>query len=233
MERSSAPVGSGIFRCRSGCRPGGRGWLNPQRVPICQSVAMKPTSSAFSAVSRAEILRPACYDRASMPIPSRAPSYESILQHFRARRGLYLIGAGASAGLAPLGAKLYRVVALDWWHGGGFPAVIPAVHAPLNRKIIESQSGCPQTEIWGREIRPGTEPFPIVEMLIRLPEYWTRIRTKHELVKVRYEDRRTRPQNDRKCGGLIFNISCFYAGAKPLSNSPKQWLWKIAAARRI
>jgi hypothetical protein len=25
MERSSAPVGSGIFRCRTGCRPGGRG----------------------------------------------------------------------------------------------------------------------------------------------------------------------------------------------------------------
>jgi hypothetical protein len=25
MERSSASVGSGIFRCRSGCRPGGRG----------------------------------------------------------------------------------------------------------------------------------------------------------------------------------------------------------------
>jgi hypothetical protein len=25
MERSSASVGSGIFRCRSGCPPGGRG----------------------------------------------------------------------------------------------------------------------------------------------------------------------------------------------------------------
>jgi hypothetical protein len=27
MERSTASVGSGIFRCRSGCRPGGRGAL--------------------------------------------------------------------------------------------------------------------------------------------------------------------------------------------------------------
>jgi hypothetical protein len=66
MERSSASVGSGIFRCRSGCRPGGRGWLNPKWVPIRQAVATKPTSSEFSAVSRAEISRSACYDRASM-----------------------------------------------------------------------------------------------------------------------------------------------------------------------
>jgi hypothetical protein len=126
-----------------------------------------------------------------MSAPSRTPSFEFILQHFRSRCGLYLLGDGASAGLAPLGGKLYRIVALDWWHGGGFTADIPAVHLPLNRKIIESQSGCPQYEIWGREIRPGTEPFPAAEMLIRLPEYWTRARIKHELVRVRYEGRMT------------------------------------------
>ncbi len=36
MERSSASVGSGIFWCRSGCHPGSRGWLNPERVPIAR-----------------------------------------------------------------------------------------------------------------------------------------------------------------------------------------------------
>ena len=44
MERSSASVGSGIFRCRSGCRPGGRGWLNPKWVPIRPAVAAKSLS---------------------------------------------------------------------------------------------------------------------------------------------------------------------------------------------
>lgn len=33
----------------------------------------------------------------------RAPHPELILRHFRSRPGLYILGAGASAGLAPLG----------------------------------------------------------------------------------------------------------------------------------
>jgi hypothetical protein len=36
MERSSASVGSGIFWCRSSCRPGGRGWLNTKWIPIAR-----------------------------------------------------------------------------------------------------------------------------------------------------------------------------------------------------
>jgi hypothetical protein len=41
MERSSASVGSGIFRCRSGCRASGRRWLNSGWVPIRSAVATK------------------------------------------------------------------------------------------------------------------------------------------------------------------------------------------------
>jgi predicted alpha/beta-hydrolase family hydrolase len=56
---------------------------------------------------------------------SRKTTFESIVQHFCARRGLYLLGAGASAGLAPLGNGLYRIVALDWWRNGWFSARYP------------------------------------------------------------------------------------------------------------
>jgi len=67
------------------------------------------------------------------------PSFESILQNFRYRRGLYLLGADSSAGLAPVGHGLYRIAALDWWrNGGGFSPDIP-VHSPLVQKIIESR----------------------------------------------------------------------------------------------
>src|SRR5690348_8313734 len=99
----------------------------------------------------------------------RVSSFESILQHFRYQRGLYMLGAGSSAGLAPIGNGLYRIAALDWWrNGGGFSPDIP-IHSPLVQKIIESQSDCSQEEIWGRPIRVGTEPFPTGEMLQRLP----------------------------------------------------------------
>jgi hypothetical protein len=44
MERSSASVGSGLFRCRSGFADMG---LNPQRVPIHQEVAAKSSLARF------------------------------------------------------------------------------------------------------------------------------------------------------------------------------------------
>jgi hypothetical protein len=44
MERYPASVGSGIFRCRPGCRPGGRGWLVPQWVPIARRSGRNPNS---------------------------------------------------------------------------------------------------------------------------------------------------------------------------------------------
>jgi hypothetical protein len=118
-------------------------------------------------------------------------SFESILQNFRYRRGLYLLGAGSSAGLAPIGHGLYRIAALDWWrNGGGFSPDIP-VHSPLVQKIIESQIDCPQEEIWGRPIRIGTEPFPAREMLQQLPNGAARLHVMHELLKKRHENEAT------------------------------------------
>lgn len=77
----------------------------------------------------------------------REPSFESILQRFLCQRGLYMLGAGSSAGLTPIGNGLYRIPAFYWWrNGGGFSPDIP-LHSPFVQKIIESQSDCPQEEI--------------------------------------------------------------------------------------
>ena len=55
------------------------------------------------------------------------PSYEFILQHFQTQRGLYILGAGASAGSAPFGGEFSRVPSLDYLRNfGSFPAIIPA-----------------------------------------------------------------------------------------------------------
>jgi hypothetical protein len=47
MERYPASVGSGIFRCRSGCHPGGRGGSILNGFPS-EDVAAKSASAAFA-----------------------------------------------------------------------------------------------------------------------------------------------------------------------------------------
>ncbi len=117
---------------------------------------------------------------------SDAPSYEFILRHFQARRGLYLLGAGASAGLVPIGGKLFRIAALDWLRSfSGFSPGIPD-HSPLGQRIIEPALGISMFELTGREIRPGTEPYPIEAVLRRLPDNAARLRILIEMAKFRF-----------------------------------------------
>jgi hypothetical protein len=44
----------GNLRCRSGCRPDGRGWLNPKWVPIPTAVAAKSSRARYFRYSAAE-----------------------------------------------------------------------------------------------------------------------------------------------------------------------------------
>jgi hypothetical protein len=117
---------------------------------------------------------------------SDAPSYELILRHFQARRGLYLLGAGASAGLVPIGGNLFRIAALDWLRSfSGFSPGIPA-HSLLGQRIIEPALGISMFELTGREIRPGTELYPIEAVLRRLPDNAARLRILIEMAKFRF-----------------------------------------------
>jgi hypothetical protein len=65
-------------------------------------------------------------------IDDMVPSYEFMLKHFRARPGLYILGAGASAGEAPFGENFMLGPALDYIPRG-FPVDIPT-HSELSQK---------------------------------------------------------------------------------------------------
>jgi hypothetical protein len=110
-------------------------------------------------------------------------SYELILRHFQARGGLFLLGAGASAGLVPIGGRLFRIAALDWLRSfSGFSPRIPT-HSLLSQRIIEAALGISMFELTGREIRFGTEPYPIEAVLRRLPDNAARLRILIEMAK--------------------------------------------------
>jgi hypothetical protein len=116
-----------------------------------------------------------------------SPSYEFILRHFQARPGLYILGAGTSAGSAPLGVAFWRSAALDYLRNfGSFPASIPT-QAELTTRIINNASNLTVNDIWPeREIRPGTEILPYPEILRRLPGLFVRFHLKHVLSAARY-----------------------------------------------
>ncbi len=114
-------------------------------------------------------------------------NYEFILKHFRARPGLYILGAGVSAGSAPLGIAFWRSAALDYLRNfSSFPANIPT-QAELTARIINNASNLTIDDIWpGRELRPGTEIVPYGEILQRLPGLFVRVHLKHALSAARY-----------------------------------------------
>jgi hypothetical protein len=116
-----------------------------------------------------------------------APNLEAILRHFQARPGLYIVGAGASAGSAPLGNAFWRTAALDYLRNvGSFPAEIPT-QAELTARIIGKASNLTMEDIWpGHEIRPGTGIGLYSEILWRLPGLFVRFHLRHVLAEARY-----------------------------------------------
>jgi hypothetical protein len=93
---------------------------------------------------------------------------------------------GASAGLVLIGGKLFRNAALDWLRSfSGFSPGIPA-HSLLGQRIIESALGISTFELTGREIRPGTEDYPIEAVLRRLPDNAARLRILIDMAKFRF-----------------------------------------------
>jgi hypothetical protein len=123
-------------------------------------------------------------------IDDMVPSYEFMLKHFRARPGLYILGAGASAGEAPFGENFMLGPALDYIPGG-FPVDIPT-HSELSQKIIAIANGLSPADFFPeRAIRLGTEEFPVYEMLRRLPDYYARLFMKHKLAAPRFLQRQS------------------------------------------
>ncbi|MGO9995804.1 MAG: hypothetical protein ACLPTF_25280 [Steroidobacteraceae bacterium] len=121
------------------------------------------------------------------------PSLEFILRQFRSYPGLYVLGAGTSAGTAPLGRAFWTASSLDFLRNlGGFSVSIP-VHSELTRRIIDGSSNLSLSEIFpGRAFRFEDEKSFYLEILERLPDYFARTYLKHLLAKANF----SRQQSD-------------------------------------
>jgi hypothetical protein len=118
------------------------------------------------------------------------PSFESLLRQFQNQRGLFFIGAGASAGSVKLGPEFLQMPGIEYvTSAGSYPVEIPS-HAPLSEKIIRSTATLPLSRIFpGRILRPGTEDFPFREFLSRMSDGYARTSLKHALARPGFEGR--------------------------------------------
>lgn len=109
-----------------------------------------------------------------------------MFTRLRTRMGLFVVGAGASAGSSPLGRDFWRESPLDYLRDlRSFPAIV-APRGPLTQRMID-YSGIEIGDIFpGRELRPGTEEYPFREILKRLPDGFAREQLKHVLARARY-----------------------------------------------
>lgn len=126
---------------------------------------------------------------------STTPSLEFLLWLFRARRGLFILGAGASAGASEsagevrFGQDFLIAPALEYVRGGSFPVSLP-VSSELSRKIIKVAQHVPLSRVFpGRIIRPGTDEYPFQELVQRMPNGFARLYMKHDLSRVRFSER--------------------------------------------
>jgi hypothetical protein len=119
------------------------------------------------------------------------PSFESLLRQFQAQRGLFIVGAGASAGIVKLGPDFLQAPGIGYVvSGGSYPVEIPS-HSALSAKIIRAAGTVPLSRVFpGRILRPGSESFPFPELLSRMPDGFARLHLKHELARARYEGRK-------------------------------------------
>ena len=109
-----------------------------------------------------------------------------MFTRLRTRMGLFVVGAGASAGSSPLGRDFWRESPLDYLRDlRSFPATVTP-QGPLTRRMID-HSGIEIGDIFpGRELRPGTDEYPFREILKRLPDGFAREQLKHVLARARY-----------------------------------------------
>jgi hypothetical protein len=115
------------------------------------------------------------------------PIFESLLRQFQNQRGLFILGAGASAGSVNLGTAFLRAPGISYvTSGGGYPVEIPP-HSLLSEKIIRAASDVPLSQLLsGRELLPGSENFLFREFLSRMPDGFGRMSLKHELARARF-----------------------------------------------
>lgn len=114
------------------------------------------------------------------------PSYESILRLFKACRGLYILGAGASAAETPFGSDLLVAPSLDYIRASGSYPATTSRQTELNRRIIRTSSPILMSRLFAESIVSPGDDLLYRELLLRLPTFHARLFIKHELSKFRF-----------------------------------------------
>jgi hypothetical protein len=85
------------------------------------------------------------------------PNPAAFLQRLCAGRGLYFLGAGASAGEAPFRGNFLPDLLVDFLrHARSFSVSRPE-HPPLSRRLLKEGEHLGAFDVHGRTLRPGTE----------------------------------------------------------------------------
>ena len=109
-----------------------------------------------------------------------------LLWRLQRESGLYLFGAGASAPIVPMAPTLLLAIAANYIHLGSFPTE-PSPQTVLTERIQEQARG---HDFWNRELRPGTDDFPTMEVLARLGHGGALAHYMHQLAQPRFAGRR-------------------------------------------
>ena len=125
--------------------------------------------------------------------PSLRPTddYKSLLRCLLTGRGLYFLGAGASAGEAPFGAGLLREVGIDYLQHARSFSTGTRQHSPLSELVLEAGAGVTAFDVYGRELRPSIEDFT-QDLLRLMPLSFPRSLLKHQFAVPRYRRRASR-----------------------------------------
>jgi hypothetical protein len=117
---------------------------------------------------------------------------EQLRDDLLMRRGLFVLGAGASAGLVPFGLGFMTAPAIDFVrNGGSFPVERP-LHDTRTKKVLKAVRLLGLSDFFpDREIRSGNEDYPFRELAERVSNSHVYYQMAHALASPSYTKRQS------------------------------------------
>lgn len=118
---------------------------------------------------------------------------EAVLHEFRTQRGLYILGAGASAADVPFGTELMTAPALDYVRNSWLFPVVVREKAALTERIVAEARRKPWALAYPTP-EAGLEATDVsfyLDLFERLPDFHAWLHMKHALSTARFNRRRS------------------------------------------
>lgn len=116
----------------------------------------------------------------------KLPTLEHLFARLCTHTGLFVVGAGASAGSSPLGRDFWRAAPLDYLRDlRSFSAVVTP-RAPLTQRMIGQSAIQIEDIIRNHSFNPDNDDRLLREILLRLPDAFARLHLMHALARARY-----------------------------------------------